>query len=60
MEASSDIAASTGVALKDRSISGVAMKFPLNRYTQTEAIPALSVVTDPPTTELMLPGWDGW
>ena len=36
------------------------MKFPLNRYTQTEAIPALSVVADPPTMELMLPGWYGW
>jgi len=56
MQASGEFAGSTGVALRNPSIAGLAMKFPPNPYTQTEVIRALTVVADPPTTELVLPG----
>lgn len=56
MEASSDSATSTGAALKNPSIAGVAMKSPPNRYTQTEAVRALTNVASLPTTELVLSG----
>ncbi|OBB98123.1 hypothetical protein A5782_01930 [Mycobacterium sp. 852002-40037_SCH5390672] len=43
-----DFAGSTGVAVKDPSIAGVAVKFPPNRYTQSDAIRALTTFADPP------------
>ena len=44
---SRDFAGSTGTALKDPSIAGVAVKFPPNRYTQSEAIRALTDIAGP-------------
>lgn len=59
MKANGDFGGSMGIALKSPSVAGRAMKFPSNRYTQTEAIRALTVA-DPPTTELVLRGRYGW
>ncbi|OMB95053.1 type III polyketide synthase [Mycobacterium colombiense] len=44
---SRDFAGSTGIALKDPTIAGVAVKFPPNRYTQSEAIRALTDIAGP-------------
>ncbi len=44
---SRDFAGSTDVALKNPSIAGVAVKFPPNRYTQSEAIRALTDIAGP-------------
>lgn len=45
--ASRDVAGSTGIALKSPSIAGVAVQFPPNRYTQSEAIRALTDIAGP-------------
>ncbi|OBB82455.1 stilbene synthase [Mycobacterium colombiense] len=44
---SPDFAGSTGIALKDPTIAGVAVKFPPTRYTQSEAIQALTDLAGP-------------